>query len=63
MLNPNVCVPSMGSNSRVQVPNTPLQQEVLAKCKGVHREVESEASARQTLDLTSRNYIRLNNIG
>ena len=56
-------MPSMGSNSRVQVPNTPLEWEVLAKCKGVHREVESEASARQTLDLTSRNYIRLNNIG
>ena len=44
-------------NSRVQVPNTPLQLEVLAEDKGVHREVESEGSLRQTLGLTDRNYI------
>lgn len=37
-----VCVPGMGDASRVQVPNIPLQLEMLAKCKGVHREVESE---------------------
>ncbi len=50
-------VPGMGDNSRVQVPNTPLQLEVLAEGKGVHREVESEGSIRQTLGLTDRNYI------
>jgi hypothetical protein len=41
------CAPGMGDNSRVQVPNTPLQLEVLAEGKGVHREVESEGSIRQ----------------
>ncbi|TQM51227.1 hypothetical protein BDE36_3002 [Arcticibacter tournemirensis] len=49
--------PGMGDNSRVQVPNTPLQLEVLAEGKGVHREVESEGSLRQILGLTDRNYI------
>ena len=51
------CAPGMGDNSRVQVPNMPLQLEMLAECKGVHREVESEGSARQILGLTDRNYI------
>ncbi|OXE95233.1 hypothetical protein B0A63_24980 [Flavobacterium johnsoniae UW101] len=31
---------------------------MLAECKGVHREVESEGSSRQTLGLTNRNYIQ-----
>ena len=30
---------------------------LLAECKGVHREVESEGSARQNVDLTDRNRI------
>ncbi len=47
----------MGDNSRVQVPDMPLQLEILAECKGVLREVESEGSARQILGLTDRNYI------
>lgn len=38
----------MGDNSRVLVPNTPLQLEVLAEGKGVHIEVESEQPFRAT---------------
>jgi hypothetical protein len=51
------CASGMFSRSRVQVPNT-LVGEVLAKGKGVHLEVESEGSRRQTLGPTNRNCIR-----
>ncbi len=48
----------MGDNYRVKVPNAPWQWEALAKGKGVHREVESEGSRRQSPGLTDRNCIQ-----
>ena len=44
---------SLGGESPLQA----WQQELLAKDKGVHREVESEGSRRQNLGLTNRNRI------
>lgn len=42
----------------MQVLSVPGSGEHIAKGKGVHREVESEGSPRQTLGLTNRNHIR-----
>ena len=52
-----LCASGMFISYRVQVPNTQVG-EVLANSKGVHREVESEGSSRQTFGLTNRNCIR-----
>ena len=48
------------SDYRVKIPNTLDSRGVLAKGKGVHREVESERSWRQSSGLTDRNCIRGN---
>ena len=45
---------SNGCKSRV----SPNSGNYIAKGKGVHREVESERSRRQTSDLTNRNFIQ-----
>ncbi|ERI05136.1 hypothetical protein HMPREF9069_01058 [Atopobium sp. oral taxon 810 str. F0209] len=42
----------------VKVPSTPGSGKCIAKSKGVHREVESEGSRRQTFGLTNRNRMR-----
>ena len=42
----------------MQVLSVPGSGKRIAKGKGVRREVESEGSPRQTLDLTNRNHIR-----
>ena len=47
-------VQSNGCKSRVRVDSV----KHIAKDKGVHREVESEGSWRQTSGLTNRNHIR-----
>jgi len=51
--------PSMGAILRVKDPNMPGSGKCIAKSKGVHREVESEGSWRQTSGLTNRNHMRL----
>ena len=51
-------VPSMGVILRVKVPKAGGSANPIAKGKGVHREVESERSRRQTVGLTNRNRIR-----
>ena len=45
---------SNGCKSRV----SPNSGNYIAKGKGVHREVKSERSRRQTFDLTDRNFIQ-----
>ena len=50
---------SNGCKSRVRVDSA----KHIAKGKGVHREVESEGSRRQTSGLTNRNYIRHRKLG
>ena len=45
---------SNGCKSRV----SPNSGNYIAKSKGVHREVKSEGSWRQTSDLTNRNFIQ-----
>ena len=45
---------SNGCKSRV----SPNSGNYIAKGKGVHREVKSERSRRQTSDLTNRNFIQ-----
>ena len=50
---------SNGCKSRVQVDSA----EHIAEGKGVHREVESEGSRRQTSGLTNRNHIRRCRLG
>ncbi len=52
-------VQSNGCKSRVQVDSA----EHIAEGKGVHREVESEGSRRQTSGLTNRNHIRRCRLG
>jgi len=47
----------MDMRYRVKVPHTPLQQEVLARSKGVAGDCESERSWRQTFGPTDRNCI------
>ncbi len=47
----------MGSSYRVKVPSRGWRDQLLAKGKGVHREVESERSRRQTSDLRYTNRI------
>ena len=42
----------------MKVLSAPGSGKHIAKGKGVHREVESEGSPRQTLGLTNRNHIR-----
>ena len=42
----------------MKVLSVPGSGKHIAKGKGVHREVESEGSPRQTLGLTNRNHIR-----
>ena len=42
----------------MQVLSVPGSGKHIVKGKGVHREVESEGSPRQTLGLTNRNHIR-----
>ncbi|AQS58084.1 hypothetical protein B0537_02620 [Desulforamulus ferrireducens] len=51
-------MPGMGDSFRVKVPNRGWQHQLLAKSKGVHREVESERSWRQIPDLRYTNHIR-----
>ena len=41
----------------------PYSGKHLAKGKGVHREVESKGSSRQTSSLTNRNHIRGDDLG
>ena len=43
----------------MKVPRPPGSGKVIAKTKGVHREVESEGRWRQISGLTNRNHIRL----
>ena len=50
---------SNGCKSRV----SPNSGNYIAKGKGVHREVKSERSQRQTSDLTDRNFIRHMTVG
>ena len=52
------CMPSMGNNLTVKVLLWDWQWEPLAKDKGVHCEVESEGSRRQSLGLRNTNYIQ-----
>ena len=47
------CVSAIGCKSRMH-----YTVEALAKSKGVHREVESEGSWRQTFEPTNRNCMR-----
>ena len=42
----------------MKVLSVPGSGKHIAKGKGVHRELESEGSPRQTLGLTNRNHIR-----
>ena len=43
----------------MKVPRPPGSGKVIAKTKGVHREVESEGRWRQNSDPTNRNHVRL----
>ena len=56
---PTRCAPGMGALLWVKVPRPPGSGKVIAKVKGVHREVESEGRWRQISGLTNRNHIRL----
>jgi len=51
-------MPGMGDIFRVKVPNGGWCHQPLAKDKGVHREVESEGSRRQSPDRKNMNPIR-----
>ena len=42
----------------MKVPRPPGSGKVIAKAKGVHREVESEGRRRQSSDPTNRNHVR-----
>ena len=42
----------------MKVLSTPGSGKCIAEGKGVHREMESEGSPRQTLGLTNRNHMR-----
>ena len=53
----------MSAFSRVKVPSAGGSTKRIARGKGVHREVESEGSPRQTTDLTNRNDMRHTRVG
>ena len=53
----------MGAIYRVKVPSAGGSTKRIARGKGVHREVESEGSPRQTVGPTNRNRIRHTIVG
>lgn len=50
-------MPCILYTDRVKVPSEPIDMESLADRKGVYREVKSEGSVKQTVDMTDRNVI------
>ena len=52
------CAPGERTFYRVKVPRPPGSGKVIAKAKGVHREMESEGRRRQSSGPTNRNHVR-----